>query len=169
MFRNRPDQAIADGERAIALDPNSAFAYLALSKISGGAGKWEAQLGYAKKAMRLDPGHPEVYLFQVGWAYLGTGRYREGANALSAAPANNFFTHVGLAYAFMELGREQDARAEAARALRLSPNLSLELLNRTFQGNCGLVANGRDTPHCGDWDDPSRRHFLDDLRKAGLK
>jgi hypothetical protein len=54
----------------------------------------------------------------------------------------------------MELGREQDARAEAAKVLRLSPKFSLEMAKKTYPG---------------DWSSPSKRHFLDDLHKAGLK
>jgi adenylate cyclase len=153
-FRNHPDQAIADGERAITLDPNCAFAYLALSDISGDTGKPEAQLAYAKKAMRLDPSHPEPYFLEIGWAYLVTGRYREAIDALTGAQADQPFTHVGLSYAYMELGREQEAKGEAAKVLRLSPKFSLEMVKKTYPG---------------DWNSPPKRHFLDDLHKAGLK
>jgi len=48
MLRNRPDEAIADGERVIKLEPNNAVAYLALADIAGFAGKHEAQLAYAE-------------------------------------------------------------------------------------------------------------------------
>jgi len=77
-------QAVANAERAIALDPNNAFAYLALSHIWGVAGsasngptsreKFEAQLAYAQKGMRLDPSHPDHYLYEIGYACLGMKR-----------------------------------------------------------------------------------------------
>jgi adenylate cyclase len=153
-FRNRRSEALADGERAISLDPNSAFAYHALAEISGAAGRFESIIAYAKKAMRLDPGHPEPYLFEMGWGYLSIGRYREAADALNAClPSNSPFTHVGLAYVYIKLGREHDARAEAAQVFRLSPSFSLAVFRRTFPE---------------DWDTPKGRQFLDDLRKAGL-
>src|SRR5215472_15678785 len=104
--------------------------------------------------MRLDPGHPEIYLLDVGWAYLVTGRYREAADALGAAQPNNPFTHVGLIYAYMKLGREQDARAEVAQVLRRAPDFSVEEANKR-------------TP--GDSSNPSRQDFVDVLRKAGLR
>jgi len=160
MFRHRFDESVADGEHAVTLNPNNAFAYLALSEISGGAGKPEAQVAYAKKALRLDPRHPELYFFEIGWACIAMERYRESADAFNAAPPNNPYTHVGLIYAYMELGRDRDARTEAAQVLRLSPKFSLKIVKETFRRTGGSR---------GDWDDPVRRHLLDDLRKAGLK
>ena len=154
VLRNRTEEAIADGERAIALNPNNALAYLALADISGFAEKHEAQLAYAQKAMRLDPNHPEIYLVQVGTAYNAMGRYLEAADAFRRAQASIPVTHIGLAYAYMELGREQAARAEAAEVLRLAPKFSLEEFRNRLPG---------------DWDSPPKRHFLDVLRKAGLK
>jgi len=55
---------------------------------------------------------------------------------------------------YTRLGREQDAKAEAAEAVRLAPKLSLDVVKRIAQGDTN-------TP---DW-----RQFFDDLRKAGLK
>jgi adenylate cyclase len=61
---------------------------------------------------------------------------------------------VGLAYAYSELSREQDARAEAAEVMRLSPHFSLEKVKQRQPVN---------------QNDPSNQHFLAELRKAGLK
>jgi adenylate cyclase len=153
-FENHREEALADGERAISLDPNSAFAFDALAEISGAAGRFDSIITYAKKAMRLDPSHPEPYLFEMGWRYLSTGHYREAANALNASLPNSPFTHVGLAYVYVKLGREQDARAEAAQVFRLSPTFSVEVFRQTFPE---------------DWESPKGRQFLADLRKAGFE
>ena len=72
--KGQHDQAIADGKRAVSLDPNSAFAWLALADINNasacirpaycarwGTSKPEEVLVYAQKAIRLDPRHPEKY------------------------------------------------------------------------------------------------------------
>jgi adenylate cyclase len=96
----------------------------------------------------------------LGMAYLGMGHDQEAADALEKADAiggamaNNPFTHVGLIAAYTRLGREQDARAEAAEVLRLAPKFSLETVKKTIPV---------------DWTAPPGRHFLDDLREAGLK
>ena len=105
-----------------------------------------------QKAMRLDPNHPEIYLVQVGAAYNAMGRYREAADAFRRAQATIPVTHLGLAYAYLELGREQDARAEAAEVLRLNPQFNLETVFRTVGPKGNVLA----------------RRWSADLRKAGL-
>jgi adenylate cyclase len=69
--RDQHDRAIADGKRAVSLDPNSAFAWLALADINNilWTNKPEEVLAYAQKAIRLDPRHPENYSMQEGVAY----------------------------------------------------------------------------------------------------
>jgi tetratricopeptide (TPR) repeat protein len=122
-FKGRPEQAIVEGKRAIMLDPNNALAYFSLAQSSGIAQKYGAQLEYVQKGMRLHPNHPENYWLQVGSAYNCLGRFREAADALKEAPPNQPWTHVFLIYTYTELGREQDAEAEAAEVQRPAPSL----------------------------------------------
>ena len=67
---------------------------------------------------------------QEGVAYNGMGRYAEAVEALKRSEPNNPWVHVNLIHSYSELGREQDARAEAAEVLRLSPGFSLEEVER---------------------------------------
>ena len=142
-IKDQHDRAIADGKRAVSLDPNSAFAWIALADINdaecvfpaGISARWatskpEEVLAYAQKAIRLDPRHPENYSMPEGVAYNRLGRYAEAVDALKRSDQNNPWVHVNLVYAYSELGREQDARAEAAEVLRLSPRFSLEEVER---------------------------------------
>jgi adenylate cyclase len=127
------DRAFADCKRAVSLDPNSAFAWLALAKINGilwTASKPADQLAYAQKAIRLDPRHPENYSFEEGVAYNGMGRYAEAVEALKRSDQNNPWVHANLIHSYSKLGREQDARAEAAEVLRVSPRFSLREVKR---------------------------------------
>ncbi len=158
-LRNRPNEAIADGNRAIALEPNNAFCYIALADILEIIGRDPAQaLSYAQKAMRLDPKHPEAYAFQIGVANLGMNRHREAVDALRVAEVaqpNNPHIHLNLCYAYTRLGRDQDAQAEAAEVTRAAPGFTVEMLKKSLPAT--------------DWNTPGGRHFLDALRKAGLK
>jgi hypothetical protein len=43
----------------------------------------------------------------------------------AASYPTDFSSHVGLAIAYTELGRDQDARAEAAEVMRLNPQFTL--------------------------------------------
>jgi tetratricopeptide (TPR) repeat protein len=108
-----------------------------------------------KKAMRLNPRYPPNYLFQLSFAYRVAGRYEEalepGKRVASLTP-NLGPAHFNLAIIYSELGRMEEAQAEVAEMLRLSPNASLEVF--------------RYIP----FKDPAvlERH-LAALRKAGLK
>jgi adenylate cyclase len=62
-------------------------------------------------------------------------------------------THEILAVLYSELGREEEARAEVAEVLRISPNYSLEGVRQRLP-----------------FTDPAEaRRYLAALRKAGLK
>ena len=154
--KDQHDRAIADGKQAVSLDPNSAFAWLALADINDilwAESKPEEVLACAQKAIRLDPRHPESYSMQEGVAYNEMGRYAEAVEALKRSEPNNPWVHVNLIHSYSRLGREQDARAEAAEVLRLSPGFSLEEVERMP----------------GDWQGAEGQRYLSDLRKAGLK
>ena len=154
--KDQHDRAIADGKRAVSLNPNSAFAWMALADINNtlwASSKPEEVLAYAQKAIRLDPRHPENYSMWEGIAYNRMGRYAEAVDALKRSDQNNPWVHAHLIHSYFELGQEQDARAEAAEVLRLSPRFSLEEVERMP----------------GNWQGPQGQRYLSDLRKAGLK
>jgi adenylate cyclase len=154
-FSGHPKEAFIVEKRAVALDPNNPVAYRALSEISAILGKPEQDLLYAQTAKRLDPNHAGNYSFDAGVAYNLLGRYREAAAAFNeSSETNNPWLHLGLIMAYSELGQEDDARAEARQALRLSPKLSLEDIREILPW---------------DWSTAVHKRFLDDLRKAGLK
>jgi hypothetical protein len=94
------------------------------------------------------------------------GHYPEAAETLkecenssiswqNSGGAYNPGTHVGLVFAYSQLGREQEARNEAAQVLRISPGFSLEKMQRRSSGI--------------NWQDPQPLYFLAVLRKAGLR
>jgi len=83
------DQAIAEGERAIALDPNDAHSYAVQAEVLNFAGRPEEALRAVEQAMRLNPRYPPWYLFWLGTAYQMTGRYAEAMAALKEAGSRN--------------------------------------------------------------------------------
>ena len=89
----------------------------------------------------------------MGWAYYRLGRYKEAAAALQRfliqAP-DAFYARLDLAATLIELGREEEARAEVTEVLRLEPSYSLEVMRQTWPGK-GL------------------EHYFAALGKAGLK
>jgi adenylate cyclase len=89
-------------------------------------------------------------------AYYLTGRYEEAIatykKVLAVAP-HYPLAHIGLTVVYSELGREEEARAEATEILRLNPKFSLEALKQRLL-----------------FKDPAENErILAALRKAGLK
>jgi TolB-like protein/DNA-binding winged helix-turn-helix (wHTH) protein/Flp pilus assembly protein TadD len=77
------EQAIAEGERAIALAPNDAGAYVAQADALSIAGRPEDALRALAHVMRLTPhAPPPSYAYELGWAYRAAGRYTEAITAL---------------------------------------------------------------------------------------
>jgi adenylate cyclase len=156
LWKKQHDKAIAEAERAIALDPNDADGYARLGAVLDFAGRPEEAIGLVEKAMRLNPHYPPSYLFVLGTAYRLMGRYEEAIAAYKKALTHNSNyspAHQFLAAIYSELGREEEARAEVAEVLRISPNFSLEVLRQRLP-----------------YKDPADlERLLDGLRKAGLK
>ena len=83
-----------------------------------------------EKALRLTPRLPPRNLIQLGHTYYLAGRTEEAIAALkkslNGSPAD-LDAHLLLAAVYSELGRDAEARAEAAAVLRINPNWSLEV------------------------------------------
>lgn len=136
LWQKQHVQAIAEGERAIALAPNSAEGYAWLANILNFAGKPEEARGLAENAMRLNPQYPGPWhLFELGHAAYLLGRYEEASIALKRALTRDpefWPAHLHLAVNSSESGQEAAAQAEAAEVLRLSPKFSLEAMRQTL-------------------------------------
>jgi tetratricopeptide (TPR) repeat protein len=138
----------------LATDPNNSFVYWFLALALDADGKPDDALRTIQEAIRLDPALADLFDMEVGSAYLQEGQYQDAISAYerdSPSFSTILASSLGLAIAYTELGRDQDARAEAAEVIRLNPHFTLprpELWNKN-------AAWGRrvDT----------------DLRKAGLK
>jgi len=155
-WRKQHDQAIAEGERAMALAPNWADCYAWFAQILIVAGRPADAIGLVEKAMRLNPQYPAWYSGTLGWAYRFTRRYEEAITVLKqtlAGNPNDLGAHMNLAATYSELDRMEEARAEVAEMLRISPNFSLEVLRRI---------NAQKNPVLAE-------RTIEALRKAGLK
>ena len=112
-IEGKRNQAIADSQQAVSLDPNSALAWFARADINGMVGGKPAEiLAYVQKARRLDPRQPEIGCLQEGAAYNMMFRYAEALDVLERceqSEQNNPWIHVDLVFAYSELGREREA------------------------------------------------------------
>jgi adenylate cyclase len=149
------DKAIAEGERALLLNPTDALviAYYASSLLF--AGRPEEAIPLLQKAIRLNPIGSIWYYQNLGNALFVTGRLEEAVSEykkiIHRIP-NYRPAHTMLAVTYSEMGRENDARAEVEEALRINPKLSLKPYTTSTI-----------------WKDKSvKERILYALRKAGL-
>jgi adenylate cyclase len=149
-------------ERLIAMSPASATGYMALAAAMAYVAEPAQALAAVDKAISLDPSNRDNY-YSVdgspqGWAYTSLGRYKDAMSAFKRDRGFHpdlFWVHLGLAIDDIELGREDDARAEAAEVLRLNPQFSLETVFPTLGPKGKVLAQ--------------QVRWNADLHKAGLQ
>jgi adenylate cyclase len=129
MLNKDYEKGIAEAERAVTLEPNSVDAYIQLGVNLRWAGRCAEAIPILQKTMRLSPIPPYLCLQILVWCYLHTGQYEE-AIALSKRilqkEPNQLPTQVSLTAALIQAGKEDEARAEAAKVLRIDPKFSVE-------------------------------------------
>jgi adenylate cyclase len=147
---------MAEMERAIALDPNSAYGYAGLAQVLSRVGRPQEAVGMITQALRRQHRVADEHLYLVGAAYDLAGQPAE-----AIAPLKQYLTrypnilgaHLTLAAVYSELGRDAEAQAEAAEVLRINPKWSLEVWKQRVP-----------------YKDPAMlERVFTALRKAGLK
>jgi len=129
------DKAIAEGEKAIILGTNHAGVHASLAYLMHFAGRPEEAISLIRKAMRLHPYYPAIYIAQLALSLHQAGRYEEALASweqlLDRTQKGEFpskVAHFGLTVTYLELGRNEEARTHAAELLRLEPAVRLETL-----------------------------------------
>ena len=123
------DKAIAQGERAVELDPNSSLAYLWLGTSLNYIGRNEEAVAMIEKAIRHNPMPPSSWYVFLGSALSNAGRYDEAVTASRKAvelSPNNIFAQLALVLSCNLGSRDEEARSAAAEVLRIQPNFSVD-------------------------------------------
>jgi adenylate cyclase len=155
IWTRQDDLAITAAERALALDPNSALGYSAMADALSFSGKSPEALVVIHKAMRLDPRSRDRLSANEGTAYLVMGRYEDAITSFRkylARYSNQIPTHLLLIACYVELGRNEEARADAEEVMRINPQFSLAMQKQRSLFKA-----------------PLRDHLYGDMAKAGLK
>ena len=150
------DEALAEGEKAISLEPNSPDVLYHYGSILMFIGRREEAISVFRKALRLNPKPPNTYYRHFGAALRDLGQYDEAIalqkKAIQQEP-NDPLAYIIMVSCYSLSGRMEEARAAAVEVLRVNPKFSLEQFAKT-------------TPH----KNPAvRERFIESLRKAGLK
>ena len=154
-MKRQYDQAIANCERAVSLDPNSPENFEWLGIVLTWAGRAEEAVKYLEYGLRLNPFPPVSCLNNLAVAYRDSGQYEKAIGAAKKAlqrEPNTQFPYIHMAVSFIRLGREEEARSAAAEILKVNPKFSLERYAKMLPFTQSIADR-----------------VIEDLRKAGLK
>jgi adenylate cyclase len=129
LVKRQYEKAIAAGERAIELNPNSADTHARLAMTLTRAGRHEEAIALLERAIRLNPYPPNWYWANLGNAYRNAGKHEKAITSYKKVLKRNpnfLFAHTGLASVYSLLGREDEARAEVEEILKINPAFSMQ-------------------------------------------
>ena len=157
MYLKKFDQAISEAEKSISLAPNYALGYFALGAVLVTVGRHKEAILALQKCLRLSPVpvHSRV-LGALAMSYREVGQYEESIatykKELQIAGPDHLMAHLGMAFTYVMMGRENEARAQGAEVMRIDPEFSLERWIKSIP-----------------YDQFKKNQIADGLRKAGLK
>ena len=156
FLQGQHEKAIAEAERAVALNPNGAVNYSGLAGFVGCSGRWDESVELAKKSIRLQPLAGATDYHWLGRAYFMTGQYDEAIatfkKALHANP-NYLPAHAFIAACYSSSNRQAEAESAVKEVLRINPKFTIESYAKTLP-----YRNKADI-----------ERYVAALRKAGLK
>ncbi len=159
---NRSALAIAEFDRALALDPNLAFGHAATGLAKLSLDHPDETEGHVREALRLSPRDSSAYVWEL---YAGFAHLLLADDAAAVlwfrrsieSNSNPAQTHFVLAAALAHLGRLDEARSATRSGLMIDPNFTV----RRFKVTTGSVS-----------DNPTylahMERVYDGLRKAGV-
>ena len=134
-WSGRYDEGIAEAERGVELDPNSGQANFLLAQVLRYAGKSKEAIPVIRKAMRLEPIPPDIYVQNLALVYFQTGDCKEAIAACEKGlkrDPDHLSSRVIMAAVYGSCGRDKEARKEAAEVLRINPKFTVESFTRNL-------------------------------------
>jgi adenylate cyclase len=155
MTQGQCDKALAKAEQTVATHPDAVIQLDLLGIALNCMGRPEEALSVFKRSLRLSPNPPPFVIVGIGGAYFLTEQYEEIIDfynkRIHHVPPWTAF-HYDLAVAYSLLGREEEAKTEVAKALKIDPNISIRQIEKTL-----FYSNPDD-----------RNRYISALRKAGM-
>ena len=153
LFHQRYNQAEAEIERAIAINPNDAHGLAGRGNILLWLGQTDAAIEALEQAQRIDPDLNVIDRFALGLAYYLKRRYdaaieQAEINLRTNAGAN--FSRILLAAAYAQDHRAEDAARVVTMIRRIDPTFDPQEFGTKFLSSSDL------------------EHLREGFRKAGL-
>ena len=153
VMQNDLDKAVFHQRRALTLNPNDDLIVVQQGEVLTWLGQAEEGIEWIRKAMRLNPYHPERFWFHLSRAQFVARRYAEAIESLRHIAAPDTLHHALIAACLAQLGDVSGAAAHTAEVLKRVPGF-------TIREHCLPVLHYRR--------ESDLAHHCESLRKAGL-
>ncbi len=120
------DKAAYHQDRALSLNPNYDLIVVQHGEILTWLGRPQDGIEWIRKAMRLNPYHPERYWYHLGRAQYLAREYGDAIESLSHISSLDQSHHAFLAAAAARIGDKTAAGAHVQEALKREPAFSIE-------------------------------------------
>ncbi|MCH8155220.1 MAG: tetratricopeptide repeat protein [Proteobacteria bacterium] len=160
--RGQPEIALNYMEKAAALNPNDPSAVALMGNALDNMGRHAEAVECIKRAMRLDPFHPDWMFESLADALYLSRHYEEAGSAFKRFKEPPYWIHPKAAACYAQLERRDEAREAVAAFER-----AVERERREGNPGASIEASVRMTQtYYKSQDD--RDHWLEGFRKAGL-
>jgi adenylate cyclase len=152
VIYNELDKALYHQERALNLNANSDLIVVQQGEILTWLGRPHEGIDWIRRAMRLNPYHPERFWNHLGRAQFVARLYADAVASFSRISSPDHSHHAFLAAASAAMGNSTAASAHASEVLRRMPAFTVE----TYLGTLHYKQDG------------DRAHHKEALLNAGL-
>ena len=118
------EAALLHQEKSLQLNPNDDLIVVQQGEVLTWLGRGEEGVEWIKKAMALNPYHPERFWGHLGRAHFVARRYDEAISCFRRLSVADKVVHASLAAAMGAAGDAAGARRHGAEVLRLDPEFS---------------------------------------------
>jgi adenylate cyclase len=129
---NEHDKAVYHQSRALELNPNSDLIVVQQGELLTWLGRPTEGIEWIRRAMRLNPYHPERFWSHLGRAQYTGGCYADAIGSFSKLTKPDQTHHAFLAAASAQLGNRVSAGAHAREVLARQQNFSVSAFLQTL-------------------------------------
>jgi adenylate cyclase len=129
---NEHDKAAYHQERALSLNPNSDLIVVQQGELLTWLGRAEEGIEWIRRAMRLNPYHPERFWSHLGRAQYTARLYADAIESFSKLTAPDHTHHAFLAASSAQLGNRVAATAHAREVLQRQLTFAVENFLKTL-------------------------------------
>ena len=125
IIQDRHDKAVYHQRRALSLNPNDDLIVVQQGEILTWIGHAEEGIDWIRKAMRLNPYHPERFWSHLARAYFAAHRYGEAIEALGCIASPDAMHRATLAACHALSGDAAAAAEQRGHSLALAPGFGI--------------------------------------------